>query len=193
MEKSYIILYTIVAVIILVSFIVVIYTQSKKVSKNPAPAKTNSAEEKVDLPEYTKVLMHTNKGDIMLELRQDLMPYTVNNFIRLVKSTFYNGLYFHRVEPFLIQSGDPSSKGLPMPKWNLKLETNKTMAHRKYAVGMARQKGGDTASTQYYILKRDVKSFDGQFAVFGKVIEGFDVIEKIEKGDVVITMKEVKA
>ena len=119
-------------------------------------------------PVFTKVLMTTNKGEILLELRQDL-----------------NGLFFHRVELFLIQTGDPTSKGLAVPKWTLQFEMNKKMEHKKYSVGMARQKGSNTASTQFYILKREVKSFDGQFAVFGKVISGFDVIENIVKGDII--------
>lgn len=191
MGNSYVILYVVVASVILVGFIVAIYKYSKKASVHSEGIVKKEVKAEKEEIKLTKVLINTNKGDIVLELRQDLLPYTVNNFIRLVNSTFYNGLFFHRVEPFLIQSGDPSSKGLAAPNWTLKLETNKKMEHKKYAVGMARQKGSNTASTQFYILKRDVKSFDGQFAVFGKVIKGFDVIETVVKGDVIKSIKEI--
>jgi cyclophilin family peptidyl-prolyl cis-trans isomerase len=191
LNSSYIIIYILVALAILAGLIYVLYSYAKKSKSNIVKTPIKADEEKKPELVLTKVLLTTNKGEILLELRQDLMPYTVSSFLRMVKSTFYNGLYFHRVEPFLIQSGDPASKGLPAPKWTLKLETNKQMEHKKYAVGMARAKGTDTANTQFYILKRDVKSFDGQFAVFGKVIKGFDVIEKIVKGDILVNAKEV--
>ncbi|MHB1421490.1 MAG: peptidylprolyl isomerase [Bacillota bacterium] len=125
----------------------------------------------------------TAKGDIVLELYPDLMPVTVGNFEKLVKSNFYNGLTFHRVEDWVIQGGDPQGNGMGGPGWTIPLETNPKLKNVRGALAMARSQDPNSAGSQFYILKKDASWLDGQYAVFGKVIKGMEVVDQIQKGD----------
>lgn len=138
------------------------------------------------------VSIMTDKGEIVAELRPDLMPVTVDNFMKLVNSGFYNGLKFHRVEDWVIQAGDPKGDGTGGPGWTIKLETNPRLKNVKYAIAMARSQDPNSAGSQFYILKKDASWLDGQYAVFGNVIKGQDVVDKIEIGDKMKEVKEVK-
>jgi peptidyl-prolyl cis-trans isomerase B (cyclophilin B) len=129
------------------------------------------------------VTIDTAKGQIVLEVYPDLMPITVANFDKLVQSGFYNGLKFHRVEDWVIQGGDPKGNGTGGPGWSIKLETNPQLRNVRGAVAMARAMDPDSAGSQFYILKKDASWLDGQYAVFGKVIQGMDVVDQIEAGD----------
>ncbi|MBS3158000.1 peptidylprolyl isomerase [Candidatus Woesearchaeota archaeon] len=131
----------------------------------------------------------TNKGTIMFELFEDKAPNTAKNFIDLASSGFYNGLKFHRYVPgFVIQGGDPKGDGTGNSGRNIKLEINKDLKHTLGAVAMARSSDPDSASSQFYITLAETPNLDGQYAVFGKVIEGMDVVLLLRQGDV---MKEV--
>jgi len=131
----------------------------------------------------------TNKGNIKFELFEDKAPNTAKNFIDLVDTGFYNGLKFHRYVPgFVIQGGDPKGDGTGGSGKNIKLEINKDLKHVLGAVAMARSSDPDSASSQFYITLAETPNLDGQYAVFGKVIEGIDVVLLLRQEDV---MKEV--
>ncbi|HBI27853.1 MAG TPA: peptidylprolyl isomerase, partial [Peptococcaceae bacterium] len=130
-----------------------------------------------------KVTIATDKGQIVLEVYPDLMPITVANFDKLVQSGFYNGLKFHRVEDWVVQGGDPKGNGTGGPGWTIKLETNPQLKNLRGMVAMARAMDPDSAGSQFYILKTDASWLDGQYAVFGKVVQGMDVVDKIQIGD----------
>lgn len=137
-----------------------------------------------------KVAIDTAKGQIVIEVYPDLMPITVANFDKLAQSGFYNGLKFHRVEDWVIQGGDPTGDGTGGPGWQIKLETHPQLSNLRGAVAMARAMDPDSAGSQFYILKMDATVLDGQYAVFGKVIEGMDVVDRIRIGDVMLTVTE---
>ncbi|GFO97478.1 peptidyl-prolyl cis-trans isomerase (rotamase)-cyclophilin family [groundwater metagenome] len=122
----------------------------------------------------------TEKGTIKFELYEKEAPITTKNFIELAQSGFYDGLTFHRVEPgFVIQGGDPKGDGTGGSEKTIPLEIAPSLSHRKGAVGMARSNDPNSASSQFYICLEDAKFLDKSYAVFGQVIEGQDVMEKI--------------
>jgi cyclophilin family peptidyl-prolyl cis-trans isomerase len=138
------------------------------------------------------VSIKTDKGEIVAELRPDLMPITVRNFVKLVEMRFYDGLTFHRVESWVIQGGDPEGTGAGGPGWTIKLETNPQLTNVKYCIAMARSTAPDTAGSQFYILKQDVPQLNGKYAVFGNIIKGQDVVDKIAIGDKIKSMRIIK-
>lgn len=140
----------------------------------------------------TTVSMKTDKGEIRIELYPDKMPITVENFLKLVNSGFYNGLTFHRVENWVVQGGDPLGNGTGGPGWSIKLETHPDLKNIKGAVAMARAADPDSAGSQFYILKKKAPWLDGQYAIFGKVTEGMDVVKKLALGDKMITVEVVE-
>ncbi len=130
-----------------------------------------------------KVTLSTEKGNIELELYPEKMPITVENFLKLVDSGFYDGLTFHRVEHWVVQGGDPRGNGTGGPGWTIKLETHHDLKNVRGALAMARSAHPDSAGSQFYILKTDAPWLDGQYAVFGMVTSGMDVVDKLEMGD----------
>ena len=134
------------------------------------------------------VTLKTNQGDIKLELYPEYAPNTVNNFISLVKKGFYNGLIFHRViENFMIQGGDPKGVGTGGPGYNVKGEfiangfKINTLRHERGVISMARAQHPNSAGSQFFIMHKDGFFLDGQYAAFGKVTEGIEVVDKIAK------------
>ena len=116
-----------------------------------------------------------------------LAPNTVTNFKKLVNSGFYDHLLFHRIVPgFVIQGGDPNSKdrknrqiwGTGGPGWKINAEFNE-MRHSRGIVSMARSHDPDSAGSQFFIVIKDSYFLDGQYTVFGKVLEGMDIVDKI--------------
>ncbi|MHC1720607.1 MAG: peptidylprolyl isomerase [Clostridiaceae bacterium] len=125
-------------------------------------------------------------GDVIkVELYPKAAPNTVNNFIYLAGSGFYDGLTFHRIVPgFVIQGGDPSGNGTGGPGYSIKGEfykngTENKQKHTKGIISMARAKSYDSAGSQFFIMLDDAANLDGLYAAFGKVIEGMDVADKI--------------
>ncbi len=124
-------------------------------------------------------------GIIKAELYPEIAPNTVNNFISLINKEFYNGLIFHRVIPgFMIQGGDPEGRGSGGPGYSIKGEfsANGFENNLKHTVGvlsMARSMMPDSAGSQFFIMHADSPHLDGQYAAFGKVIEGQDVVDAI--------------
>ncbi|OWA34286.1 peptidylprolyl isomerase [Saccharibacillus sp. O16] len=126
-----------------------------------------------------------NGGVIKLELYPEVAPNTVNNFISLVKSGFYDGLTFHRIVPgFVIQGGDPDGNGMGGPGYAIKGEftengVNNTLKHTTGVLSMARRPEPDSAGSQFFIMLADQPSLDDKYATFGKVTEGMDVVNAI--------------
>lgn len=139
-----------------------------------------------------KVVISTDTGNIEPELYPGKMPITVDNFLKLTNDGFYNGLTFHRVEHWVVQGGDPKGNGTGGPGWTIKLETHPDLKNVRGAVAMARSAHPDSAGSQFYILKTDADWLNGQYAVFGKVTNGMDVVDKLETGDKMNEVKEIK-
>ena len=124
-------------------------------------------------------------GVIRLELYPDVAPITVENFTRLADEGFYDGLIFHRViENFMIQGGDPTGTGMGGSGKNIKGEflqngVQNNISHVRGVISMARSRSFDSASSQFFIVHADAKYLDGQYAAFGKVIDGMDVVDAI--------------
>ncbi|NJD78078.1 MAG: peptidylprolyl isomerase [Candidatus Methanoperedens sp.] len=135
------------------------------------------------MPNRTAII-ETVKGTIKFELKETEAPITTKNFIDLANKGFYNGLIFHRVEPgFVIQGGDPKGNGTGGSSKTIPLEIVPTLTHKKGAVGMARSQDPNSASSQFYICIEDAKFLDKNYAVFGQVTEGQNVVSNIRKGD----------
>ena len=135
----------------------------------------------------------TNKGVIKFRLYEKDAPNTSANFIQLAKKKFYDGLTFHRVEPgFVIQGGDPNGNGSGGSGKNIKLEVSPKLKHDAAGVvAMARSQDPDSASCQFYITLAASPSLDMNYAVFGRVIKGMDVVNKIKVGDKMKTVRIV--
>ena len=124
-------------------------------------------------------------GTIELELYKDVAPITVDNFIKLVKKGFYNGLTFHRIiKGFMIQGGCPLGNGTGGPGYQIKGEflangVNNPLKHRRGVISMARAMNPDSAGSQFFIMHQDAPHLDGQYAAFGKVIKGIEVVDAI--------------
>ena len=124
-------------------------------------------------------------GKIIVELDEKSAPLTVKNFQKLVAQHFYDGLIFHRViSGFMIQGGDPQGTGMGGSKETVKGEfrangVNNLISHERGVISMARSQFYNSASSQFFICHADAKFLDGQYAAFGKVVEGMDVVDRI--------------
>ncbi|NBI05915.1 peptidylprolyl isomerase [Senegalia massiliensis] len=132
------------------------------------------------------VTIEMESGDkIKLELYPDIAKNTVNNFISLIKENFYDGLIFHRIiKGFMIQGGCPQGSGTGGPGYSIKGEFSgngikNDLKHEKGIISMARSAHPDSAGSQFFIMHKDSPHLDGQYAAFGKVIEGIEIIDKI--------------
>ena len=126
-----------------------------------------------------------NGDTIKAELYPEIAPNTVNNFISLVKKGFYDGLIFHRViRGFMIQGGCPDGTGMGGPGWSIKGEfsangVKNDLKHTRGVLSMARSMMPNSAGSQFFIMHEDAPNLDGQYAAFGKVVEGMDVVDEI--------------
>lgn len=124
-------------------------------------------------------------GTVQAELYPEIAPNTVNNFISLVNKGFYNGLTFHRIiSGFMIQGGDPEGRGTGGPGYSIKGEFSSngfsnSLKHTAGVLSMARSMMPDSAGSQFFIMHKDAPHLDGQYAAFGKVINGIELIDKI--------------
>ncbi len=147
-------------------------------------AKTNLEGGNVDMKKSPIAVIVTNKGEFKFELFQEGAPITVENFISLAESGFYDGLTFHRYEPgFVIQGGDPNGDGTGGSDKKIPLEVSAELTHVKGALGMARSQDPNSASSQFYVTLEPSHFLDGNYAVFGKVTEGMDVAASLRAGD----------
>ena len=169
---------------------------------------TNAAEDK-KLSDGLYADMETSKGKILLELEFEKTPLTVANFVGLAEGTknysrgtgtpskqdkpFYDGLKFHRVIPnFMIQGGDPLGNGTGGPGYKFKNEINPTLKHDKPGILSMANAGPDTNGSQFFITHVPTPWLDGRHTVFGHVVEGQDVVNKIGIGDTITTVKIVR-
>ena len=140
-------------------------------------------------------------GEIQIEFFPEDAPKTVENFVKLASQGFYDGQFFHRVDPgFVVQVGDPQSKtlkpgapglGTGGPGYTIKAEFNKR-PHERGVVAMARTQDPDSAGSQFYITLGPANFLDGKYTVFGKVVSGMNVVDSIKVGDRIASIKIVK-
>ena len=134
------------------------------------------------LKNKTLVTIVTNKGNIKIELLPDVAPFTVMNFLKLSEKNYYDGTVFHRVVPnFVIQGGDPTGTGYGGPGYSIRGEYS-PMTYEEGMVGMA-SSGKDTEGSQFFITHSATPHLDGKYTIFGKVIDGMDVVDEIMVGD----------
>lgn len=160
------------SIIILLSVVTVSFAGCGIVSKNTT---------------HPKIQMEMESGGKMvLELYPEYAPETVDNFVQLAQSGFYNGLTFHRIiKGFMIQGGDPKGNGTGGSDKNIKGEfssngfNQNTLKHTRGVISMARSQDKNSASSQFFIIDGDAPHLDGEYAAFGKLIEGEDVLDQI--------------
>ena len=144
--------------------------------KKPYTGKSRNVE--IDVKDY---------GKIALKLDDTYAPITVENFLNLVNEGFYDGLTFHRImEGFMIQGGDPQGTGMGGSDITIKGEfssngVNNPLSHKRGVISMARSSAPDSASSQFFIVHKDSTFLDGNYAAFGEVTSGMDVVDKIAK------------
>lgn len=162
-------------------------SEDNGISKNQVVDENVGEDEEVvngDLPIATIVVK--GMGTIKAELYPEIAPNTVNNFIELSNKGFYDGLTFHRIiKDFMIQGGDPKGNGTGGPGYAIKGEftsngVENNLKHIEGVLSMARSQSPDSAGSQFFIMTEAAPHLDGQYASFGKVIEGMDVVDKIE-------------
>jgi len=131
----------------------------------------------------------TDRGPIKVELYPDKAPLTVANFVNLVRRGFYDGLKFHRVIPdFMIQGGCPEGSGRGGPGYKFEDEANNGVRHERGVLSMANA-GPNTNGSQFFITHVATPWLDGKHTVFGKVVEGLDVVDKVAQGDLIKSVR----
>lgn len=136
----------------------------------------------------TKAAIHTAKGVMKVDFYDDDAPGTVDNFVKLSESGFYDGLTFHRVIPdFVVQGGCPDGTGAGGPGYTIKCETDGDKQYHDRGVLSMAHAGKDTGGSQFFIChnRENTKHLDGHHTCFGKVVEGVDVIDEIRPGDAI--------
>jgi len=144
-----------------------------------------NVERKIEMQNPIVTFTMEDGSQMKAELYPDIAPNTVNNFISLVEKGFYNGVIFHRVIPgFMIQGGDPQGMGIGGPGYSIKGEFSDNgfkndLKHTEGVLSMARSMNPDSAGSQFFIMVANSPHLDGQYAAFGKVIEGMETAHKI--------------
>ena len=186
----------IIGIIIIVLLIVAVMLpqkEEKKVKEELLGIDYSVEGHEVDLNYDTEnpvVAMYIEKyGSVVMELYPQVAPNTVNNFISLVRSGFYDHNTFHRLIPgFVLQGGDPEGTGVGGPGYTIKGEFSSngfenTLKHEKGILSMARANDPDSAGSQFFIMLGKADWLDDNYAAFGKVIDGMEIVEKIEKSE----------
>ncbi|MEG1312499.1 MAG: peptidylprolyl isomerase [Romboutsia sp.] len=162
--------------------------------------KVETTNEPIDPPKELPIATIKVKdyGTIEAELYPHLAPNTVNNFIELANEKFYDGLIFHRVvKDFVLQGGDPEGTGMGGPGYSIKGEFEDNgfkndIKHQKGILSMARSQQPDSGGSQFFIVTKDASNLDKQYAAFGKVISGMNIVDKINNVEVGSNDKPVK-
>lgn len=153
--------------------------------------KGNMSKLNYDIDNPVVAMYIENYGSIVMELYPDVAPNTVNNFISLIRNGFYDNNTMHRlVSGFVLQGGDPSGTGSGGPGYTINGEFSSNdfennLSHEKWIVSMARSGDPNSAGSQFFICLGDATYLDGNYAAFGKIIDGFNVINNIEKSEVI--------
>lgn len=143
------------------------------------------------------VTLQTTKGPILIRVFYSVLPRTAGNFLNLVDRNFYDGLTFHRVENWVVQGGDPQGNGTGSfidpstgaPRY-IRLEIDRRLTHNYPGmVAMARSQDPNSASCQFYILKRPMPQLNGQYAVFGQVLQGMRTVQSLQIGDRIVSAR----
>ncbi|MFJ8236434.1 peptidylprolyl isomerase [Ureibacillus sp. NPDC094379] len=162
-------------------------------SSKSAQTEDNTAKESSKINDYSAevkenpivTITMSNKEKIVIELEPSLAPNTVANFISLVEEGFYDGLIFHRVIPdFMIQGGDPSGNGTGDPGYSIEGEFSSNgyennLKHERGVISMARSSDPNSAGSQFFIMVESAPHLDGEYAAFGKVIEGMETVDAV--------------
>lgn len=162
-------------------------TSGAEASSSTAGSKENSTEETKNMltGKHHVEITVKDKGVIAVELDADTAPITVTNFVELANSGFYNGLTFHRIiEGFMIQGGDPKGNGTGGSDKNIKGEfaangIKNDISHERGVISMARSSAYDSASSQFFIMHKTSTHLDGQYAAFGHVTSGMDIVDDL--------------
>jgi len=134
-------------------------------------------------------IFNTDRGPVRIELYPDKAPLTVANFVNLAKRGFYDGLNFHRVIPdFMVQGGCPQGSGTGGPGYKFEDESTNGVRHDRGVLSMANA-GPNTNGSQFFITHVATPWLDGKHTVFGKVIEGMDIVDKVAQGDLIKSVK----
>ena len=145
---------------------------------------------KIDPAKKYTAAMETNRGTIVLQLYAAQTPRTVNNFVCLAEDGYYDGVTFHRVIPdFMIQGGDPTGTGRGGPGYTFKDEFDPKLKHDGPGVLSMANAGPNTNGSQFFITHVATPWLDGKHSVFGRVIGGQDVVDRIEQGDVILSVR----
>jgi len=174
-------------IVFFLSFVLLLLLSGCGTTKSEPSKEENTTQAKVISPDDYPIVTITmeDNSTITLELYPDKAPNTVNNFVSLVNKGFYDGLIFHRIIPdFMIQGGDPNGNGTGGPGYSIKGEFSENgfendLKHERGVISMARSQLPDSAGSQFFIMVADAPHLDGEYAPFGKVIEGMDVVDKI--------------
>ncbi len=162
-------------------------TSGAEASSNTAGSKENSTEETKNMltGKHHVEITVKDKGVIAVELDADTAPITVTNFVELANSGFYDGLTFHRIiEGFMIQGGDPKGNGTGGSDKNIKGEfaangIKNDISHERGVISMARSSAYNSASSQFFIMHKTSTHLDGQYAAFGHVTSGMDIVDDL--------------
>lgn len=145
---------------------------------------------KIDVAKKYTATIETNRGAITLKLHASQAPRTVNNFVCLARDGYYDGVTFHRViENFMIQGGDPAGTGRGGPGFTFKDEFDPKLKHDKPGVLSMANAGRNTNGSQFFITHLPTPWLDGKHSIFGQVIKGQDVVNAIEQGDVMLSVR----
>jgi len=169
-------------VLVVISIFSVLFYASAASAEEAKPASTG--EVTIDEKANPQLKMTTKYGDMVIELFEDETPNTVANFVNLIEKGYYNGLKFHRVVPnFVIQGGDPTGTGSGGPGYSIKCECSKnTHKHVRGVLSMA-HRGPDTGGSQFFITHTATPHLDGKHTVFGQVVSGVEIVDKVQAGD----------
>ena len=147
----------------------------------------------IDTDQTYRATMATSRGDVVLELYPEHAPKTVNNFVFLARQGFYDGVTFHRVIPqFMVQGGDPTGTGTGGPGYKFEDEfSGNPLKHEAKVISMANA-GPNTNGSQFFITHTPQPHLDGRHTVFGRVVEGHEVVDEIRQGDSIrsVTIEE---
>ncbi len=159
-----------------------------KTEKTPENTAAPEASADITQKEENKIMVEITMkdgGKMQLELYPDVAPATVENFVKLVNDGFYDGLTFHRIiKGFMIQGGDPEGTGMGGSKDTIKGEFKQNgvqndLKHTRGVISMARSQNPNSASSQFFIMHDDAPYLDGQYAAFGKMVSGFEELDKL--------------
>ena len=190
MKKKYVVLIVLLFILVVVIINIPQKESNEKLLGIDYDVKGNEVNLKYNTENPVVAMNIENYGSIVMELYPDIAPNTVNNFISLIKSGFYDNNTMHRLmKDFVLQGGDPTGTGSGGPGYTIGGEFTSngfenSLSHEKWVVSMARTKDNpNSAGSQFFICLEDSVFLDGDYAAFGKIIDGFDVIEEIEENE----------